>query len=93
MGVLDVFDTLVVSCQLMYHQKYKALNLGRVCLLREIEWARRMASLGRGITHYALQDYAATWPKFAYKVDYAGTELLCPFSNTWVPFSKKETRP
>lgn len=39
-GVLDVLDTILVSCQLMYAHKYKQLNLGRLCLLREIEWAR-----------------------------------------------------
>lgn len=38
-GVLDILDTLLVSCQLMYHEKYKSLNMGRLCLLREIEWA------------------------------------------------------
>lgn len=52
-----------------------------------------MAKLGRGITHYCLQDYAATWPKFAYKVDYHGTELLCPHTNKWIPFSKEKIRP
>ena len=31
-------------------------------------------------------------PKFAYKVDYLGTELLCPHSYKWIPFSKEKTR-
>ena len=72
-GVLDILDTLLVSCQLMYHSKYKSLSLGRMCLLREIEWARQMAKQGRALTHYCLQDYAVTQPKFAYKVNYFGT--------------------
>ena len=91
-GVLDILETLLVSCQLMYHQKYKSLNLGRLCLLREIEWARMMNKKGRGLTHYCLQDYSALIPKFAYKVDYLGTELLCPHSSKWIPFSKEKTR-
>lgn len=39
-GVLDILDSILISCQLMYHSKFKALNMGKLCLLREIEWAR-----------------------------------------------------
>lgn len=51
-----------------------------------------MAKKGRGLTHYGLQDYAVTQPKFLYKIDYYGTELLCPYSNTWIPYSKQKTK-
>lgn len=90
-GVLDVLDTLVISCQLMYHQKYRALSLGKLSILREIEWARQMARKGRGLTHYSMQEYSVNWKKFKYKVEKEGTELLCPHSLKWVPFRKEKT--
>ena len=33
MGVLDVLDTMLISQQLLYHQKYKAISLGKLCIV------------------------------------------------------------
>lgn len=35
-GVLDLLDSMLVSCQLMYHENWKELGLGRLCVVREV---------------------------------------------------------
>ena len=52
-----------------------------------------MAKQGRGLSHYGLQSYTITQPKYGYKVEYNGIELLCPYSKIWVPYSKQKMMP
>ena len=54
-GLLDLMPGMLVSSQFFYKPSYRALSMGRVGVLREIEWARKLNKFGdRKIEYYGL---------------------------------------
>jgi hypothetical protein len=79
-SVVDVLPRGLSSVYAFYDPQLRALELGKVTALFEIEFARRAR-----LNFYYLGLYIQRCPKMRYKADFSPAELLCPATWAWVP--------
>lgn len=85
-GVLDLLPTGLSSVYFFYDPDYRDLVLGKVCALKEIEFAA-----AQGLEYYYLGYFIASCPKMKYKGEYQPAELLCPTTLQYYPYAEAMT--
>ena len=78
-GVVDVLPNGVSSVYAFYDPHQMNLSLGKLAILKEIEFTK---SLNK--PYYYLGYYIESCTKMRYKIDYGPSELLCPTYYQWV---------
>lgn len=82
-GVVDVTENALSSVYFFYDPKYKALNIGIIGSLWEIEFIQEMNKEFPDFKYYYLGFYVHNSKKMVYKGDYEPCELLCPEKKSW----------
>jgi arginyl-tRNA---protein transferase len=87
-AVVDVLPTGLSSVYFFYDPDYKWLSPGRLSALCEIQWVQEASQLLPSIQYYYMGYYIDTCTKMRYKGEYAPSELLCPYSMSFVPLAE-----
>jgi arginine-tRNA-protein transferase len=87
-GVVDVLPRCLSSVYLFWDPDLRALSLGRLASLLEIEWVRAAATAAPALRRYYLGFYSHRCHRMRYKADFAPSDLLCPATGCWVPVER-----
>lgn len=85
-GVVDVLPLCLSSKYFFWEPSLRALALGKLSALREIDWVREASAHCPTLRHHYMGYYIHTCPKMRYKAEYKPSELKCPVSGRWVGF-------
>jgi arginine-tRNA-protein transferase len=85
-GVVDVLPLCMSSKYCFWEPSLKALALGKLSSLREMDWVRAASTHCPTLRFYYMGFYIHTCPKMRYKADYKPSELKCPVRGAWVDF-------
>eukprot|EP00740_Mantoniella_antarctica_P005499 CAMPEP_0181349580 /NCGR_PEP_ID=MMETSP1106-20121128/803_1 /TAXON_ID=81844 /ORGANISM="Mantoniella antarctica, Strain SL-175" /LENGTH=521 /DNA_ID=CAMNT_0023461985 /DNA_START=46 /DNA_END=1610 /DNA_ORIENTATION=+ len=85
-GVVDVLPLCMSSKYCFWEPSLKALALGKLSSLREMDWVREASTHCPTLRFYYMGFYIHTCPKMRYKADYKPSELKCPVRGAWVDF-------
>ena len=87
-GVVDILPFCLSSKYFFWEPSLKALALGKLSSLREIDWVREASTHCPTLRYYYMGYYIHTCPKMRYKAEYKPSELKCPVTGAWVSFEK-----
>ena len=79
--------TGILSCYFAYHPSLKALNLGVLSTLMEIEAIKDKAKHFPGFRYYYMGCYIHENSKLGYKANYQPVDIWCPVTDIWLPWS------
>lgn len=82
-AVLDILPSGVSSVYFFYDVDFKHLSLGKFSALQEIEFSK-----SNSLDYYYMGFYIHNCDKMKYKGEYQPSDLLCPTTMTWIPFSE-----
>lgn len=88
-GVIDFTPIAMSSVYFFYDPKYKALTLGVVGAVKEIQFVQDLQQKFPDFKYYYLGFYIQDCRKMVYKRDYEPPELLCPYTYHWVVLDEK----
>ena len=84
-GVLDIIPKGVLCEYLFYDPSYRFVAPGVYSALNEIALSQRFFTASPEMQYYYMGFYVQSCPKMNYKRRYAGSELLCSHTHTYVP--------
>jgi arginyl-tRNA--protein-N-Asp/Glu arginylyltransferase len=82
-GVVDLLPVGLSSVYLFYDPDYRELVLGKYTALEEISYC-----LNNDLEYYFMGYYIHDCDKMKYKAEYAPSELLCPTTMKFFPFTE-----
>lgn len=82
-GVLDILPTGVSSVYAIYDIDYRHLVLGKYTAIKEIEFCKQ-----HRLPFYYMGFYIHSCEKMRYKSEYMPSDLLCPTTLQWFPYSQ-----
>lgn len=82
-GVVDVLPYCLSSKYFFWDPDYAALSLGKLGVLREIEWVREASAHCPTLRYYYMGYYIHDCPKMRYKGEYKPSELRCAATGAW----------
>ena len=82
-GVVDVLPYCLSSKYFFWDPDYAALSLGKLGVLREIEWVREASAHCPTLRYYYMGYYIHDCPKMRYKGEYKPSELRCAATGVW----------
>ena len=94
-GVVDVLPSGLSSKYFFWDPEYRALNLGTLSALFEVEWVRKHVLCCpelAAMRYYYLGYYIHSCAKMRYKSSFRPSCLLCPTTLTWCAFDGEVQR-
>ena len=88
-GVMDILDTYISSQYLLWDPKYAFLGLGKVSVIREIEYMKMLKKSGAfpNLKYYLLGDYMPSNSRLNYKSLFKPAEVCCPHTKRFLPLT------
>eukprot|EP00611_Tribonema_gayanum_P014627 TRINITY_DN2605_c0_g1_i2.p1 TRINITY_DN2605_c0_g1~~TRINITY_DN2605_c0_g1_i2.p1 ORF type:complete len:556 (+),score=144.52 TRINITY_DN2605_c0_g1_i2:250-1668(+) len=86
-SVVDILPRCLSSVYCFYDPAYRALSLGKLTALKEIEWVQAASAVRPNFQYYYLGYYIHSCEKMRYKGNYNPSDLLCPERREWVPLA------
>lgn len=91
LSVVDMTPTQMSSQYFIYDLKYKALSLGVVSAIHEIEYMKMVQKrFNHNFKYYVLGSVMLNSAKYVYKLNYRPGLILCPKSHNFIKFSEAE---
>jgi arginine-tRNA-protein transferase len=87
-GVVDILPRCLSSVYLYYDPDMSFLTPGVYSALAEISYVKAMSKILPELKYYYMGFYIHSVPKMRYKMQYEPSDLLCPVTLTWVPFTE-----
>lgn len=91
-SVVDVLPRCLNSIYFFWDPEFAALSLGKISILKEIEWVRSVHKRCPSLQYYYLGYYVHSCSKTRYKGDFGPAELLCPERYLWVELTSEVKR-